>query len=154
MRPNAILLVALLLLSAGLLIAGCTAPGGDGTQPTPTETITTPTATGTPPATATTATGGQTTTIDISADDMAFDTSTITVPAGAEVTVVFDNQDDGIPHNVAFYTDSSATEEIFVGDTVAGPGTVTYIFTAPEEPGTYYFQCDVHPDMNGDFVVE
>jgi plastocyanin len=25
---------------------------------------------------------------------------------------------------------------------------------APSEPGTYYFECDVHPSMNGDFIVQ
>ncbi len=173
MRPNAILLMALLIVSAAMLVAGCTAPGGDGTQPTPTETVATPTETpletGTPTGTetpaatettgvttaATTAAGGEVATVDIAADSMAFDTSTITVPAGAEVTMVFDNQDDGIPHNVAVYMDSSAAEEIFVGETITGPETTTYTFTAPEEPGTYFFRCDVHPQqMTGDFIVE
>ena len=179
MRPNVVLLIALLIVSAGMLVAGCTAPGGDGTQPTPTETVTTPAETETPTGTetpaatattgvttaatattgvttaATTAAGGENATVNLTADNMAFDTDTITVPAGAEVTMNFDNQDDGIPHNVAVYTDSSAAEEIFVGETITGPETTTYIFTAPEEPGTYFFRCDVHPQqMTGDFIVE
>jgi plastocyanin len=94
------------------------------------------------------------TTVNIVAQDFAFDTETITVPAGAEVTMVFDNQDQGIPHNVAVYDSSLRSEQIFVGDIITGPAETTYTFTAPEEPGTYYFQCDVHPDMNGDFIVE
>jgi plastocyanin len=173
MRPNAILLMALLIVSAGMLVAGCTAPGGDGTQPTPTETVTTPTETpletGTPTPTetpaatettgvttaATTAAGGGIATVDLVADNMAFDTSTITVPAGAEVTIIFDNREDGILHNVAVYTDSSAAEEIYVGETITGPSVITYTFTAPEEPGTYFFRCDLHPEaMTGDFIVE
>ena len=41
------------------------------------------------------------------------------------------------------------------GDTITGPATTTYTFTAPDEAGTYYFRCDVHPEqMNGDFVVQ
>ena len=173
MKPTLLLLAALLVVAAGILAAGCTSPGGNVTQPTtlPTETATIPTEIETPTATAptgtgtvtattgvttsaTTAAGGEATTVDLTADAMAFDTSTITVPAGAEVTVNFDNQDDGIPHNVAVYTDSSATEAIFVGDVITGPAETTYTFTAPSEPGTYYFRCDVHPEMNGDFVVE
>ena len=72
MRPDLILLAALLLVSAGILAAGCVSPGGNATQPTtlPTETATIPTGTETPPetvptvtetlpATVTTATGGQ-----------------------------------------------------------------------------------------------
>jgi len=77
------------------------------------------------------------------------------VPAGANVTVNFDNMDDGIPHNVAVYTNASAAEEIFVGETITGPAQTTYTFTAPDEPGTYFFRCDVHPQqMTGDFIVE
>jgi plastocyanin len=33
--------------------------------------------------------------------------------------------------------------------------TIDYTFTAPEEPGTYHYHCDVHPTvMTGDFIVE
>lgn len=144
MRPDIILLVALLVVSAGILAAGCVSPGGNVTQPART-----------PTAAATTAAGGEPATVDLAAENLAFDTSTITVPAGAEVTVNFNNQDSGIQHNFAVYTDSSAAEEIFVGETVTGPGSVTYTFTAPSEPGTYFFRCDVHPEaMTGEFVVE
>ncbi|MDK2890186.1 MAG: hypothetical protein PWR21_818 [Methanoculleus sp.] len=97
---------------------------------------------------------GNATMVNITAQDNAFDLDTITVPAGANVTMAFDNRDDGIPHNVAVYTDASAVEEIFVGEIIAGPAGTTYTFTAPSDPGTYYFRCDVHPFMNGDFVVE
>jgi len=88
------------------------------------------------------------------AEGFAFSTETITVPAGAEVTVNFDNRDAGIPHNVAVYTDSSATDAIFVGEIVTGPVRTTYTFTAPKTPGNYFFRCDVHPSMHGAFIVE
>jgi len=101
-----------------------------------------------------TAEAAKSVTIDIVSVNMAFDLDTITVPAGAEVTINLDNQDVGIPHNVSFYTDSSAADAIFVGDLITGPDKVTQTFTAPAEPGSYYFQCDVHPFMNGAFVVE
>jgi glucose/arabinose dehydrogenase/plastocyanin len=100
------------------------------------------------------AAGGAATMVNIGADNLAFDTSTIMVPAGAEVTMVFDNQDDGVPHNVAVYDSPLRTEQIFVGEVITGPAETTYTFTAPPEPGTYYFQCDIHPDMNGEFIVE
>jgi len=124
---------------------------------TPTATVNvTPTATMNVTPTATvnvTPTPGGAVTVNITAQNIAFNTSTITVPAGAEVTVNFDNQDGGIPHNFAVYDSSLRSEQIFVGDIITGPATTTYTFTAPEEPGTYYFQCDVHPFMNGDFIV-
>ena len=94
-----------------------------------------------------------TTTVAIAAENFGFSTETITVPAGAEVTIEFDNRDDGVPHNVAVYTDSSAADAIFVGEVVTGPTRTTYTLTAPETPGNYFFRCDVHPSMHGAFIV-
>ncbi|NLA39202.1 MAG: hypothetical protein GX882_07460 [Methanomicrobiales archaeon] len=98
--------------------------------------------------------GGNETAIELIAENVVFDTDTITVPAGANVTVNFENRDTGIPHNLAVYTDSSASQSIFEGEIITGPATITYNFTAPDEPGTYFFRCDVHPFMNGRFIVE
>jgi plastocyanin len=36
---------------------------------------------------------------------------------------------------------------------VTGRKTIDYTFTSPG-PGTYYFRCDAHPDMNGTFYVD
>jgi plastocyanin len=84
---------------------------------------------------------------------MAFDQKTITVPAGASVTMNFENKDSA-PHNFALYTNSGASQSIFVGQTITGTKTITYSFTAPSTPGTYFFRCDVHPtSMTGSFVV-
>lgn len=94
-------------------------------------------------------------TINLTAQNIAFDKSTITVPAGASVTINFTNKDTGIQHNFALYTDSSAYTLIFRGDTITGPATTTYTFTAPSTPGNYFFRCDVHPTMmTGTFVVQ
>jgi len=80
--------------------------------------------------------------------------STITVPAGANVTVLFTNDDPGIPHNFAVYTSSAATTSIFVGTVITGVSSATYHFTAPSTAGTYFFRCDIHPTiMFGNFVV-
>ncbi|GLI46614.1 hypothetical protein MBOURGENBZM_14060 [Methanoculleus bourgensis] len=98
--------------------------------------------------------GGNATVVNLTAENIAFDTDTITVPAGANVTVNFNNKDSGIPHNFAVYDSSLRSERIFVGEIITGPATTNYTFTAPSKPGTYYFQCDVHPSMNGDFIVE
>jgi plastocyanin len=107
------------------------------------------------------AAGGQLTaqeqqvTIEISAKNIAFNKDTLTVPAGAKVLLEFTNQ-EAAPHNVAVYETDRARNEIFKGEVFSGPDrTVTYEFTAPEEPGTYFFRCDVHPrTMVGDFIVE
>lgn len=92
-------------------------------------------------------------TVAIAAENFGFSTETVTVPAGAEVRIEFDNRDDGVPHNVAVYTDATASEAIFVGEIVTGPTRVAYTFTAPETPGNYFFRCDVHPAMHGAFIV-
>jgi plastocyanin len=94
-------------------------------------------------------------TIDVVANGMAFNTSTITVPAGANVIINFNNMDAGVPHNVAFYENQDAKKAIFVGDVINGPKMITYNFVAPATPGTYFFRCDVHPrSMVGDFIVK
>ena len=93
--------------------------------------------------------------INLTAKNIAFDKNSITVPAGAHVIVNFDNQDNGIQHNVAFYTDASASESIYVGAIITGPKKITYTFDAPTRPGTYFFRCDVHPSiMTGQFIVK
>ncbi len=93
-------------------------------------------------------------TVGIFASNIAFNTSTITVPAGANVTVNFENKDSGVQHNVAFYETQAADKPIYVGEIISGPAKATYVFRAPEKPGTYFFRCDIHPTiMTGDFVV-
>ena len=94
-------------------------------------------------------------TITVTAAGMAFDTSTITVSAGAHLTITFINNDSGTPHNIAFYTSPSATTVIYKGKTTTGVATITYTFDAPTTPGTYFFRCDVHPNtMTGEFIVQ
>ncbi|MEX2598869.1 MAG: PQQ-binding-like beta-propeller repeat protein [Dehalococcoidia bacterium] len=93
-------------------------------------------------------------TIEVTAQNIDFNTDTITVPAGAQVTIEFTNEDT-VGHNIAVYETDAAQESIFVGEIFSGPDTRTYEFTAPSEPGEYHFQCDPHPfSMFGDFIVE
>lgn len=97
-------------------------------------------------------------TISLTAQNIAFDKSTITVSAGASVTINFNNMDSGITHNFSLYQSGSAsgtaTGSIFIGQNVIGPGTATYHFTAPSTPGTYFLRCDIHPTMmTGSFIV-
>jgi plastocyanin len=90
----------------------------------------------------------------LQAKNIAFNRSTISVPAGATVNVHFDNQDQGVPHNFAVYTNSQATDKIFSGTIITGVSQTTYTFTAPSTPGNYFFRCDVHPTvMTGTFTV-
>jgi plastocyanin len=85
------------------------------------------------------------------AQGIAFDTDTISLPADQPSTLTFDNRDT-VPHNIAIYTDDSLSEALFQGEIVTGPTTAQYEIP-PEPAGEYYFQCDVHPTMNGTVTV-
>ncbi len=96
---------------------------------------------------------GEPVTIELSAQNQRFDTDTLTVPAGSEVMIVFNNM-DADAHNFALYESSAATTAHFVGEIITGPETIVYEFTAPESPGEYFFRCDPHPfTMTGTFIV-
>lgn len=103
----------------------------------------------------TAAAGATPVTLQIAAEaGNVFDKKTLTVPAGAQVTVQFTNNDP-IIHNFAVY-DTKGGKELYTGDLFKGPNvTKDEKFTAPAKAGNYYFQCDVHPDtMNGTLVVQ
>ena len=99
-------------------------------------------------------------TIDLIAQNMVFDKSTLNASVGAAVTINFTNKDSGIPHYFALYTTGdmatgTASGKIFVGDIITGPASITYTFTAPTKAGTYFFRCDPHATrMTGSFIVQ
>ncbi len=137
--------------SAGITAAKEPVPSGGGTgSPMPPMTPTpSPTASG-----STTACDPKGSTLHVTALNVAFDTDCLAAPAGKPFKIVLDNQDAGVPHNVAIYTDSGAATSLFVGDLVTGPKSVTYKVGALDA-GTYFFRCDVHPStMSGTFVVK
>jgi plastocyanin len=86
------------------------------------------------------------------AKDLAFNTGELHLPAGQEVSLEFDNQDNAVPHNFAIYTEEGG-DPIFQGETITGPATTTYTFTIPDA-GEFYFHCDVHPQMNGTVLAD
>jgi hypothetical protein len=93
-------------------------------------------------------------TVTLVAQSLKYDKRTIIAGTGVQVTVTLDNRDPGTLHNVAFYTNRSATQTIFKGELFPGPAVRTDVFTAPATPGSYFFRCDAHPDtMTGTFSV-
>jgi plastocyanin len=90
--------------------------------------------------------------VTVVAQGTAFDTSTIALPPSAPTTITFDNRDAGVPHNIAIYADDSLSETLFPGEVITGPASIDYEVPAID-PGSYYFQCDVHPTMNGSVEV-
>ena len=89
--------------------------------------------------------------VSLSAQNIAYDTATLTVPAGKAFTLAFDNKDAGTPHNVAIRDSSGA--ELFKGEIITGPKSVVY--DVPALPaGTYTFVCSVHPNMTGTITAK
>jgi plastocyanin/predicted small secreted protein len=174
MNVRHLIIIPVLIVLVCTLIAGCTnSPTGHGGSQNPVTPSSTVTAANTqapvlsPGVTAVTGTvampvtPGPVVTLDLIAKKMAFNTSTISVPAGAQVVIRFQNQEAsgssqvaGIPHNFAVYPSPNSSVSIFSGAIITGGENITYTFAAPASPGTYYFRCDVHPTvMKGQFIV-
>jgi len=121
------------LATFALVVAACSS-GGVGSE----DRTTTP------------ADGGGGTSLTLVGENISFDTTTLTAPAGQEVTITFENRDGGIRHNLQIIGPSGP----IATDIEAGPVTQTLNFTI-DEPGTYTFLCQVHPiAMVGDLVIE
>ena len=87
----------------------------------------------------------------IVARDIAFQQTSVSVDAGKSFGLVFVNQDSA-PHNVAIYADASAANAVMVGEVIQA-GQVSYTVPALAA-GTYFFRCDVHPNMTGTITAK
>ncbi|HEY8239506.1 MAG TPA: cupredoxin domain-containing protein [Candidatus Limnocylindrales bacterium] len=79
----------------------------------------------------------------VAARDIDFDRTDVAVPAGRAFILVFENQESA-SHNVSIYRDAAFKDRIFEGVVFGGPATRWYPVPALT-PGTYFFQCDIHP---------
>jgi plastocyanin len=82
------------------------------------------------------------------AEDMAFDPDEVTVPAGEPVTVVIDNRDEGVNHNVHVESAPSPNK------TALERGPSQQALTVTLDPGEYEYVCDIHPNMTGTMTAE
>jgi len=147
----------------GMLAAACTgasSPGWTYGPPAPSAStmpgmaMSPPTTSAPPPAAGAASTRPSTsgspvqtgTVLDISAQNIAFDTNHLEAPAGQAFVLEFDNNDPGIPHNVEI-KDANGTS-VFKGQIITGPAKASYQIPALPA-GTYTFVCDVHPNMTG-----
>ncbi|MEA2462180.1 MAG: hypothetical protein QOH90_2357 [Actinomycetota bacterium] len=91
----------------------------------------------------------------IVASGFSFDTHALELK-GPSVQFTFDNQDVAA-HNFAIYKSKVdgplKKDPLFTGDEVAAGSSTTYDIKLPP-PGKYYFQCDIHPNMNGSLTVK
>jgi plastocyanin len=151
-----------LLAIATLLVAACAAESPGWTfSPTPTPTAAPATeAPGTAGPTAApgetpgeTPGGGSGVVIKISAQNIAFDTDTLEVPADTPFQIEFANNDAGIPHNVAIHEGTPTGPEIWKGEIFNG--VETRVYDVPALPAaTYGFICTVHPNMAGTLTAK
>ena len=90
------------------------------------------------------ATGGVV--LNVKAENIAFDVSSLTAAANTPFQIKFENDDQGTQHDVAIKDGSGALK--WQGDLVTGVAETTY--QVPALPaGSYTFVCVVHPSMTG-----
>jgi plastocyanin len=93
--------------------------------------------------------GGGSPAVTVTASGIAFDTSTIDLQADQPSTIHFVNEDNATQHNIAIYPSADDLANfLFRGEPITGPSETDYAVD-PLKAGTYYFQCDIHPTMNG-----
>lgn len=83
------------------------------------------------------------TVLRVEATNIRFSPAILTAPSGEAFTISFRNADSGLPHNISIFTDSSAKQSLFIGETFPGPATRVYEVRALAA-GTYFFRCDPH----------
>ena len=84
------------------------------------------------------------------AKDMAFNPTSLTIPADTAAQITLDNQ-DSVPHNIAIKDAAGASA--FKGEVFSGPAKKTYDVN-PLAAGSYTFWCEVHPNMTGTLTVQ
>ncbi len=89
--------------------------------------------------------------LSVSAKEIKFDKKCLAAPADQAFSIEFNNA-EAVPHNVAILASHDSPDPLFRGEVFSGPGARTYQVNALKA-GHYHFHCDVHPEMQGDFVV-
>ena len=143
--PKAVFAALTVLVVVGVVLgSGLIGGGGDAT------------ASGAPPASGAPGEGGGEASappppgleadVIVTAHNTAWVETALTAPAGAPFTLGFDNQDNGMPHDVVIKDAGGA--EVFKTDIVTGPKATVYDVPAITA-GPYTFICSIHPNMTG-----
>jgi plastocyanin len=103
------------------------------------------TACGNSPATSSSSAGGGGSGPTVTAQNTAYNPTTITVPAGTQVTITLVNKDT-VSHTLTFDDNSQSVQ-------ADGGQTQTLTFTAPASGATIAFHCKFHASMHGTITV-
>lgn len=86
----------------------------------------------------------------IVASGITFDLETLIVPADTDVTVTFDNQDAGVPHDFTVWQNEAAAtandtgQQLVKSNQITG-GAETQVTFPSGGTGELYFNCTIHP---------
>jgi plastocyanin len=90
--------------------------------------------------------------LEIVSVSSTFDVEELEAPAGP-ITIVFDNRDTGVIHNLHIYKGDSARGED-IAQTELKPGLIVQELNLNLDAGEYYYVCDAHPTtMEGSLIV-
>ena len=156
-RQRAAMLILVAVLT-GVIFAAC-GTGGPTLVPAATPTPAVPTTTPTPALPAATPTPAEATTEappetqaptgeTVIVEDIAFQTSELTVPVGS--TVSWDNR-DSVAHTVTHGTGGTPEESPLLDVPLPAGEQVSYTF---EQAGTFAITCTIHPQMQMSVTVE
>jgi plastocyanin len=91
--------------------------------------------------------------LSLVAKNTQYNKNALIAPANAKFEIKFSNEDAGVYHNVAIWTQQSGGSPIMNGQPLQGVKTIVYTFEVPQ-PGTYAFRCDFHANMTGTLTVK
>ena len=86
---------------------------------------------------------------------LKFDQTSLSIPANEEVVIQAANKDGSVTHNFAVYQSRAAAE-----GRQAALGATRICSRCEEDltlnlqPASYFFKCDVHPNMTGTLTAE
>jgi cytochrome c oxidase subunit 2 len=91
--------------------------------------------------------------IELTALNIAFDKSELTVPADEGFVIHFQNDDAGVQHDVAIREGTASGDQVWKGETFLGVDARDYV-VPPLSAGEYAFVCTIHPNMVGTLTAE
>jgi len=141
--------IAAVAMVAGLVLSACS--GGDSPADETTTTSGAATSTSSSAATETETTAPSTEltiTAPVGSSNTGFAETELSAPADTPFTILFKNDDTGIPHNVQIFegTDTTVTPVFAPANNELINGVAEVVYEIPALPaGTYTFNCFAHP---------